>query len=385
MAYLINGLVYVPLQVETPTEKNDVQIQTDAGLDVQTQTDGLRNPIELSESLTSVVRLVHQQYPSLQCRVLKWGAYDEYKALEISRIKADIPPEKGGPLVLASVKIHEDLTCKGTVAGEEIEVPEIRKSANERVDLKSVKNLLQVLSDQHVFCAGILKKEFETVCCAIRYKPKALVLKHYPFKRYTARKCLKWFELRKNAGKEERAAVLSGDARCSACSKVYREVRQRNKAQLPKHNRVERQKRTSATSNYPWSLLSPRGQKRKRENILKERKRQKKMIHNLAQKLRETSEVELDEEQSKELSHFVSLVNKQQLDEALQNENPDTSCALKEAFHHDQQRNGPGCRSNKLSMATYRVGKSLFYTVNVLNFAVNFFFILKNGLRSQCA
>jgi hypothetical protein len=163
--------------------------------------------------------------------------------------------------------------------------------------------------------------------------------KIYPFDRFTARGCLKWYKLRKNATKDEKNAVSAGDSRCSACNKVYRDVRQRNKSQLPKLTQEARQQRTEAGSCYPMSLLSPRGVKKKMQNINLEKKKRRKKIADLSKCLHKYTEVTLHEEQSHELSAFVENVTEEQLNNALLAEKTATAKALKEAFLHDQQRN----------------------------------------------
>ena len=352
MAYLIHGavvpqLVYVPIQVHQPTPQQQ---------NTETQTDGLRKPIEIDQNLNVILGQIHLQYPSLQCRILRWGKYQQKKALEITRIKADLPPEKRGPLTLAAITILDDLSARIVVCGDEVYAANL-KMEDGNIDWGKFQSLLHQFTDRHVFCSGISKREFGTVCCAIRYKPKNFVAKSYPYERYVAKNCRVWFQLRKNVSASDRELAASGDMRCPECNKTYREVRQRNRTQLSKFNRKDREQRSAASSNFPWSLMSPRTQKRKRQNLQKERKRQKRIIHDLSQKLREKTEVVLEESQSQELSHFVNIVNENQLEQAVMDENPDTAVALKEAFFTDQARNQPGNRSNKWSMATYRVGK----------------------------
>ena len=144
------------------------------------------------------------------------------------------------------------------------------------------------------------------------------------------KKCLKWYVMRSNASKAERDEITSGNGRCHECNKTYRNVRHRNKKQLPKFNRKARELRTAASSNYPYDLMSPRQQKRKRQNLQKERKKQKRIINELSQKLRERTEVALEKDQSGKLSDFVHIVTEEKMDDALQNGNKDTAAALKE-------------------------------------------------------
>jgi hypothetical protein len=343
MAYLLNGVVYVPVQVQAPAVPVVQDTQATDTSDLinfeakYTQTDGLRQPIDLGTKLNSIIGYVNQ-YPSLQCRVLQFGQYGQQKAIDISRLKADLPPTRGGPMSLANLTITKDLKVKFQVAGELVRSSTLLTDAD-TVNWDHLKTFIEELSDSHVFCAGILKAEYKSVCTGIRYQPKCLVSKSYPFERYTAKKCLKWFQLRKNASKDERLAVFAGDSRCSACNKVYRDVRQRNKKQLPMMTHEARKKRTEASSSYPISLLSPRGVKRKLHNLSLEKKKRKKTIAGLSEKLKKFTEITLEEEQSSELTTFVQSVTGEQLDDALSAEKAATAEALKAAFLHDQKRN----------------------------------------------
>ena len=85
MAYLLNGIVYVPVQ--TPRPAQVTQETETAGLitsnSKHTQTYGLRKPVELNEKLASIIGYL-TEYPSLQCRLLQWGQYSQYQAVEIT-------------------------------------------------------------------------------------------------------------------------------------------------------------------------------------------------------------------------------------------------------------------------------------------------------------
>ena len=45
--------------------------------------------------------------PVLQVRSLVWGYFDQHHAIEISRIKADIPPQRGGPATVTVVRVTD--------------------------------------------------------------------------------------------------------------------------------------------------------------------------------------------------------------------------------------------------------------------------------------
>ncbi len=57
------------------------------------------------DTLRVIASRVAADHPHLQTRFLKWGRFETASALEITRIKADLPPEKGGPSTIASVRI----------------------------------------------------------------------------------------------------------------------------------------------------------------------------------------------------------------------------------------------------------------------------------------
>ena len=262
----VNGFVvpqvfYLPVAVQqTPPDKNDIE----------TQTFGLNGFV--NDNLNALLDRVKKQYPHLQCRVLSYGDCGKWKSLEITRMKADVPFEKGGPLTLASVTVFEDLSSKLMVCGDEICSKEL-KDEEGQIDWKSVEWVLALLSSKHVYCSGVSLREFRTVCGAIRYQPKGFIKKHYPNERYVSKKCLKWYVMRSNASKAERDEITSGNGRCHECNKTYRNVRHRNKIQLPKFNRKAWELRTAASSNYPYALMSPRQQKRKRGRTPRKREK----------------------------------------------------------------------------------------------------------------
>ena len=99
MAYLVNGILYVPVTVPPPqTEscgtdtvedlhliKNDKITDTVEDLyairsDLGTQTEGLRKPFILPEALMEIVRKM-RDFPNLQCRTLQWGKCSTEKAI----------------------------------------------------------------------------------------------------------------------------------------------------------------------------------------------------------------------------------------------------------------------------------------------------------------
>jgi hypothetical protein len=348
MAVLLNGAnvlvqyVAVPVQY-APTEKVDSCVDTSdllGSVSRECQTEGLRKAIVLDPKLHALISKINYQYPSLQCRVLQYGKYGEEKAVEISRIKADLPPQRNGPMSVTCLTVLPDGAATFNVAGECLISSSI-EGPNGTLDDDKVGDLLQKLSDSHVFCSGISKDELKRECSAIRYDSKTIETKLYPFERYIARRCQKWFSLRKNASQDERHFAVAGDSRCPECNRVYSNLRVANRHQILKLS--QKSKRIQASSTYPITLLSPVGKRKRSDNIIREKKRQKKQLTTVTQKWTKFVEVELQDAQSRELSKFVRDVDTETLDAALAEVEPDgegTVESLKEVFLLDQRRNG---------------------------------------------
>jgi hypothetical protein len=134
---------------------------------------------------------------------LIWGKYNEGKAVEVTRIKSDIPLEKGGPLTVAKIVIVDSGRCVFSVNGEDIETISVGSNA-ETLDLKRFDKCLHNLSDSFVFCAGLPADIFKTALTAIRYEPQGLKKKSFPFERWASQKCVQWYPLRHNASRDER-------------------------------------------------------------------------------------------------------------------------------------------------------------------------------------
>lgn len=152
MAYLINGIVYTPLQVLVQSNTKFSQSTDTVDLiskDTKSTQTYLRKPIDINAKLQVILGHVNH-YPSLQVRLLQWGAHKE-TALEITRIKADLPPQKGGPLSLASLSITCDLDYKFQVAGENLKSGSLSKGAH--IDNTELKKL-------HQFCNQSLIHRF---------------------------------------------------------------------------------------------------------------------------------------------------------------------------------------------------------------------------------
>ena len=86
MAYLVNGVLYVPIPTEltavTQETKDTDTSDLTKGNNKETQTDGLRKPLNLNDNIFAILGLVRQQYPGLQYRVLQWGQYRQTSLLK---------------------------------------------------------------------------------------------------------------------------------------------------------------------------------------------------------------------------------------------------------------------------------------------------------------
>ena len=53
-------------------------------------------------------------------RSLVWGQFDQHHAIEISRIRADVPPQRGGPATVTVVRVTDTGQADLIVAGDVI-------------------------------------------------------------------------------------------------------------------------------------------------------------------------------------------------------------------------------------------------------------------------
>ena len=67
-----------------------------------------RSHTQTESSLIRVENLILANSKSIQIRKLFWGQYNEGQCLEITRLKTDIPPEKGSPTTVISIRIYDD-------------------------------------------------------------------------------------------------------------------------------------------------------------------------------------------------------------------------------------------------------------------------------------
>ena len=76
-------------------------------IDRSCQTVGLRKVHIINPGLCKIAAYVSVNFPVLQVRSLVWGYFDQLHANEISRIKADIPPQRGGPATVTVVRVTD--------------------------------------------------------------------------------------------------------------------------------------------------------------------------------------------------------------------------------------------------------------------------------------
>ena len=203
-------------------------------MDRSCQTVGLRKVHIINPVLCKIAAYVSVNFPVLQVRSLVWGQFAQHHAIEISRIKADIPPQRGGPATVTVVRVTDAEQADLIVAGDVIESVSglLNEGTCNFVDSEKIGKLLERLGPAHVFCAGVSKTEFQAVFSGVRYVPDSVVEKNVPFNRVASKKCLKWYTLRTNATRDERNIVLEGDNRCAECNQMYRRARSTSKRNL---------------------------------------------------------------------------------------------------------------------------------------------------------
>ena len=306
-------------------------------MDRASQTTGLRKVHIINPGLCKIAAHVNINFPVLQVRSLVWGLYDQHHAIEVSRIKADIPPKRGGPATVTVVRVTDSGAADLIVAGDVIESVTGLLDEDKSFDMDRMNKLLEKLGVSYVFCTGVSKEEYNTVCSGCTYVSDSFVEKHVPFNRFTSRNCFKWYILRNNATMEERKLVLEGDNRCSECNKVYRQVRKSNKRNLdiPLEKRLHR---TDSSSKYPIRLLSPQSKAIRLENLKKINKKQSAQLRKYEKQLGVKS-LHLNDQQSGELQEFVQSIPKKALEEAHQqtSEEDDMPVANQVLFECDQK------------------------------------------------
>ena len=226
--------------------------------------------------------------------------------IEISRIKADISPQRGGPATVTVVRVTDTKQADLIVAGDVIESVSglLNEGTCNFVDSEKTGKLLERLGPAYVFCAGVSKTEFQAVFSGVRYVPDSVVEKNVPFNRVASKKCLKWYTLRTNATRDERNIVLEGDNRCAECNQMYRRARSTSKRNLDIPLK-ERLQRTRPSSNYPMHHLSPRSKDIQLPNL---QKKTKTTVCPTAQVWKTDMSLDLSDQQSQEVQRFVHAI-----------------------------------------------------------------------------
>ena len=341
--FQVQGMVqYVPVVLRPATR--DAQVET-AQQDPEFIVSSATSPEApgVSDTLQIVASHVRLHFSHLQTRFLKWGRREESSALDITRSKSDLPPEKGGPSTIASVRILHSGEGQVVIAGQvqtSTQVFECHSEQPKIINWFAVRSLLDNLGNDYVFCGGIRKEEYNAVCSSIRYDTTCLKELSHPFPRLVSKKCLTWYKLRDNATNEEKEAVLLGDNRCRECNTSYRIARKINTRNL--QTLSHRESRVQARSCYKISLLSPTSKKRRLENITKEKKNRSVKLRRVLETV-QTYTVDLSEEQSEQLSQFVQQIPADQLQSAFraaaEEAGEDTADTLRKAFEVDQEKN----------------------------------------------
>ena len=90
-------------------------------MDRSCQTVGLRKVHIINPGLCKIAAYGSVNFPVLQVHSLVWGQFDQHHAIEISRIKADIPPQHGGPATVTVVRVTDAGQADLIAAGDVIE------------------------------------------------------------------------------------------------------------------------------------------------------------------------------------------------------------------------------------------------------------------------
>lgn len=295
----------------------------------------------LRENLKSVETLIYLSYNGVQIRHLIWGK-NASQALEISRKKADIPPERGGPSTVCFVRVHENGVGELVIAGEQDETFISCSPSDSPLELSDeLKKALEKLSDNFVFCSGLSESELKVTCPCIGHASKRYIKKSFPFERLSSTNCSKWFALSKFASKKHKEEADLGDSVCPPCNKLYRQLRYESK-QFKSPVLETKKRRTQTDSNYPISLLSPSSKSKRYSNLRAEKVRTNQKLQRLMKKV-ESYTLELNEDQSVELSDFLGNLKSEDVDDAFENVKQDSSAdiatSLRAAFEADQSRN----------------------------------------------
>ena len=303
----------------------------------------------LKDCLIRVENLILANSKSVQTRKLFWGQYNEGQCLEITRLKADIPPEKGGPSTVISIRIYNDGIAEFIVAGSILDtfISFSPKNDSSIALTNELKSCIKKLDNSYVFCCGISESELKTSCPAITHHSKRLVTKTYPYKRLSSVNCLQWFQIHNGARKSDRDDANKGCLRCPSCNFDFRHLRSESRKLSNKCDFVGidemKKRRIAPGSHYPMSFLSPVDLKKRLSNLRLEKLRTSIKLTRFRNKL-EQYDVELSEDQSEEMSAFLAAVDDEDLDsvhdDLKSSTTTDVADSLRAVFEADQRRNG---------------------------------------------
>ena len=301
------------------------------------QTEGLRRPIGLSGLLIKANSKIQVSYPWLQCRLLVWGKYQEKKALEVTRMRCDVLPSRGGPSTVAKILISDTGHSEFSVCGSKIETVECSPNGYS-IDIVKLCEMLDKLGEKFVFCAGLPYDIFKSALNGIRYTPQNIEKRDYPFDRWSSKKCLVWYALRNNATHEERMEALNGCSVCSECNSTFRTLRKTNTRILEKQTLDSKKRKQAADSHSPMCWLSPSSKRQRMNNLKSQKKSNHKKLQRLTEKLAEM-EISLDKEQSQQLGEFTQQVDSLEVDKVVSDiEDRDAAAGIKQAFLDDQKK-----------------------------------------------
>ena len=176
---------------------------------------------------------------------------------------------------------------------------------------------------------------------------KKAVTKTYPYQRISSVNCLQWFQIRKSASNSERDDANKGCMRCPSGNYVFRQLRSHsrklsNKCDLGGIEEMKK-RRIESGSHYPISFLSPADLNKRLSNLRLEKLRTSLKLKRFRNKL-EQYDVELSEDQSEEMSAFLTAVDDEDLDsvhdDLKKSTTTDVTDSLRAVFDTDQRRNG---------------------------------------------
>jgi hypothetical protein len=144
----VPGLIqHVPINVQ-PYMQEKPKLET-----VSTQTPSLKKAVLVHTNLNNIIVKIYQDFPHLQTRVFTYGPQNSTQSIEISRVKADIPQERGGPLCVTFIRVLDTGKAELCVAGDVILTTQIFSSKEtEEPSWDVLKEILQKLDHNYVFC-----------------------------------------------------------------------------------------------------------------------------------------------------------------------------------------------------------------------------------------